>query len=428
MARYIDPLYVAGWLLCLLLLIFGALTWIVLALVRKKPSGWPTRRQAIAVVVAPVLWALISYGWIKTYTFGWASPQLAYAPDTVIRLDTNGRPLLDHGKPIKVSGDPKVPGAYRVYLRDARYFDLYLPASYTGNEPLPCGFFLHGDNEAHPEKFAGEYTELASKANSQGMIAVFPVSQTTYTLWGIPQHRWNDIDSLSGRDERFPHDTGYAWEVRDWVLSHLNFDQNKTGLAGLSGGAVFAASIACSGLAPTNWFFSCGGTMFDWQLQRRPYYPPTNVFIQLNELDTTTLPLETADGQVTKGSEYYLAVYGAGFANIAHSRPTLQIKYWLGYFNAQGGIDNPTNYEDPDGQWRSVVHAFRMGNGATRYFVEFWVKGEHAWHGTAGGGSPEEGIKPNMAVPMSDIVVALTLGKSVSQVMAALTAKQPLLK
>ena len=269
MARYIDPLYIVGWLALFVIALVAALTWIVLALLRKKRPKWPGYLLIIVVLLLPV-WACVSWGWIMLYAHVWAAPQTqAYAPGVVIKLDASGRPLLDHGQPIPVVGAPREPGAYRVFGYKGRYFDIYLPDTYRAGAPVPCGFFLHGDNESQPEKFPHDFTELAKKANSQGMIAVFLVAQRLYTIWGVPQYAWNAVDSLSGVDDWFDDDMVYLGASRDWVLSNLNVDFDKIGFGGLSGGAVMATSFA-SGWAPANWFFSCGGTMFEWQLKRQP--------------------------------------------------------------------------------------------------------------------------------------------------------------
>lgn len=115
-----------------------------------------------------------------------------------------------------------------------REYLLYVPASYTGNEPVPIVFSLHGaggTKESHYE--LSQFNLLADREN---FILVTPQALSilgTMTFW----NQKNDPNRAD--------DVAFINALLDEVASRYNIDLNRVYLAGSSNGAFMAMEITC---------------------------------------------------------------------------------------------------------------------------------------------------------------------------------------
>lgn len=131
-------------------------------------------------------------------------------------------------------------GIERTYL-------LHLPESYTGDEPLPLVFVLHGgggDAAGMVRLTRGGFDTLADE---QGFIVVYPN--------GVGNH-WNDgrtgdIGRYSSAD-----DVGFFDALIDALLTTYNIDESRIYSTGISNGGLMSYRLACdlshrfAGVAP----------------------------------------------------------------------------------------------------------------------------------------------------------------------------------
>jgi poly(3-hydroxybutyrate) depolymerase len=295
----------------------------------------------------------------------------------------------------------KLPGDYKVNL-GKRCFLVHLPPGYDDNQDrLPVAFVLHGGHEENPTHWALRQTQMNATADQHKFICVYPRAQALYTAWGTPFHAWNSpLGTLGEFNSRFEDDAQYLENVYDWVMSNTRADKNNFTLVGCSEGGLMANDLAQTGKLHMKWLVTVGGTMLIGQDARHPHEDgPENVLIQLNTEDAWVLPNETDDGQVVRGGIYLKATYGAGFWNMANSKPRMQIRFWL---EDGGRVDNVDKFADPAGNWQCDIYTVGRPNGKVRRIVVAWVKGGHAWHGSPEGGDVDDDIPPNMGVPLND--------------------------
>jgi len=129
-------------------------------------------------------------------------------------------------------------------LRD---YLLYIPESYTGDDPVPLVFVLHGgggDASGMVKLTRGRFNELSE---AHHFIVVYPE--------GVDKH-WNDGRTGDIRNASHADDVGYISALIDDLSAHYNIDSNKIFSTGISNGGLMSYRLACelsdriAGIAP----------------------------------------------------------------------------------------------------------------------------------------------------------------------------------
>ncbi len=418
-----DPLIIE-WVI-LVGLLAAAVVWIVLAVrsfVKKRPV-WQ-RVLAFAVWLIPLG---VTIGW-----WGYFAQQAeAFAEfrqpgvSVIIRLDQRGRPMITNEHPLKTVVAPTDPGDYLLIRPDRRMFIFHLPEGFTKQgQRQPGMLYFTGSDESAPWQAAFAQTRFSHRwrppDSLPDRISLYLISRCQYSYFGERRYAWNSsLGSLSpynGRND----DAQFAVDARNWMIDNLGLDENRLTVVGFSDGAVTAAEVVLAGLFPVYRFVSLGGTAFDSKLK---VYSKAKglkeVVVQLNNNDDTTLPNDK-DGKVVKGTQYVLAIL-AGYRKIRYSKPRLQVKIWQDYFSGEGGDEQkPTYYSGRD--WQGVVNTFRMLDGSESQLIVLSVEGGHAVHGSPGGGSPDDGIFPNMNVDLIAFLAYRMAGRPLSECFMAIAA------
>jgi polyhydroxybutyrate depolymerase len=116
-----------------------------------------------------------------------------------------------------------------------REYLLYIPESYTGNEPVPLVFSLHGAGGTKESQY--NLSQFNLLADREAFVVVTP--QAT-SLRGNNLTFWNQqsIPNL-------PDDVGFINALIDEVTSKYSIDLDRVYLAGSSNGAFMALEITC---------------------------------------------------------------------------------------------------------------------------------------------------------------------------------------
>lgn len=115
-----------------------------------------------------------------------------------------------------------------------REYLLYIPESYTGDEPLPLVFSLHGAGGSKESQF--ELSEFDQLAESENFILITPEA----TALSGPLTFWNQ-NSAANR----PDDVGFINALIDEIAGSYEIDLDRIYLAGSSNGAFMALEIVC---------------------------------------------------------------------------------------------------------------------------------------------------------------------------------------
>lgn len=136
-----------------------------------------------------------------------------------------------------VIGDVSETGLFDLRLQFdnlQREYLLYIPGSYTGNEPLPVVFSLHGAGGTKESQY--ELSEFDQLAESENFILITPEA----TAIGGPFTFWNQ-NSAANR----ANDVGFINALIDEIAASFNVDLDRVYIAGSSNGAFMALEIAC---------------------------------------------------------------------------------------------------------------------------------------------------------------------------------------
>ena len=115
-----------------------------------------------------------------------------------------------------------------------RTYITYIPASYSGNEPVPLLFNFHGyTSNASEQMFYGDFRGIADTA---GFLIIHPQG----TLDDNNQPFWNAHWGAASVD-----DIGFVAALIDTILSEYNIDTNRIYSAGMSNGGFMGYSLAC---------------------------------------------------------------------------------------------------------------------------------------------------------------------------------------
>lgn len=115
-----------------------------------------------------------------------------------------------------------------------REYLLYIPESYTGTEPVPLVFSLHGAGGTKESQYAlSEFNVLADREH---FILVTP--EATAAIGNL--NVWNQQSSANGAD-----DVGFIDALIDVTARDYNVDLDRMYVAGSSNGAFMAFEITC---------------------------------------------------------------------------------------------------------------------------------------------------------------------------------------
>jgi len=310
---------------------------------------------------------------------------------TIVMIDgTTGEPLAGH--PVLVGQAPTEPGDYQVTM-GKRHFLLHLPKGYDAGDkknPLSVLCLLHGDHEDDPESWGLRRFGMNPYADTDGFIAVYPIAQPVYSLWGTRYYAWNSRLGTLSFDSGFEDDVLFLARMHQWIILNLNTDRKNFHLGGFSGGAVMSTIMAQADKIPINCLVVCGGTMLEGQQFRHLQAGggPHHIFLELNTADDIVLP-NNKNGEVVAGNwEWYAALHYLGY-RLDLSKPLMQLPYWRQESLANGGTEEEHIKEEVAGVYRMVTYLVRQRNGKVMYRAVYWVNGAHAWHGLAEGGDPK---------------------------------------
>jgi len=117
-----------------------------------------------------------------------------------------------------------------------RIYGVYVPLSYTGQEPVPLVLALHGGNlnARHMERLSG-FDMLAAR---EGFIVVYPNGLN---------NRWNDgREALCGQPEVSDvDDVGFIAALIDQLAADFNIDPARVYATGVSNGGMMSHRLAC---------------------------------------------------------------------------------------------------------------------------------------------------------------------------------------
>jgi len=394
LVRYFEPLY---WVAVILVL-----RAVVLLFRRRLMAiNW---RKRLAVLLLPAI--TIAAVWLLVFLR--VDPVIG-KPGEVIRLDGNGQPKIGpDGKYLKVEGDPKDPGFYRVNLEDG-YFLLQMPEGYDDdNELLAFACHFIGSHETDAIGMAIHGFRMTELANKHRFVNFYPISPVAYTLLGEPHHAWySPLGTLSPR-YGCPRDDGkFAKHAYQWMRQHVRVNPKRFTLHGFSDGALLALVLAQTQTdeMPIECLILAGGTILKWQLQRPLQGPgPRIVVIQLNENDAEILPIDTADGEVvTGGFWYWLARNVIGLTNLDDSIPRRQVDYWTMVLCGRAGITWPPSLSEVGTFFtgRRTVFSAQTPKRELQVIVYVVPQG-HALAGQPG--AEAQGEQPDKNFPWPEIV------------------------
>jgi polyhydroxybutyrate depolymerase len=118
----------------------------------------------------------------------------------------------------------------------SRSYRLHVPASYTGDTPVPVVFSFHGlGSNAVEQEF---YSGFAAKSDTTGFISVFPDGTTI----GSGQTHWNAWQLAPPQ----PDEVAFTSAMIDVLVATLCIDQSRVYTSGMSNGAMMSVRLACS--------------------------------------------------------------------------------------------------------------------------------------------------------------------------------------
>ncbi len=116
-----------------------------------------------------------------------------------------------------------------------REYILYIPASYTGDSPVPLLFNFHGYTSSASDQMA--YGNFRTIANTEGFIVVHPQGSifNGNTHWNVGG--WT-IGSTAD-------DIGFTEAMLDALIADYNIDETRIYSTGFSNGGYFSFRLAC---------------------------------------------------------------------------------------------------------------------------------------------------------------------------------------
>lgn len=116
----------------------------------------------------------------------------------------------------------------------ARTYDVYVPASYTGFQPVPLVIDLHGftSNSAQQAFLSG----FRAEADEEGFIVVYPQGSS---------NSWNAYGCCGNAAAGNVNDVGFIRAVVQEVSAMGNIDHRRVYATGLSNGGAMTHRLAC---------------------------------------------------------------------------------------------------------------------------------------------------------------------------------------
>jgi len=120
----------------------------------------------------------------------------------------------------------------------ARFYRLYVPASYDGSSARPLMVMLHGCGQDGYDFAAG--TRMNAFADARGFLVLYPEQGTAYN----PGDCWNwfyPVNQTRGSGE-----PSVIAGMIGWVKANYRVDAARVGVAGFSAGAAMANVMGCT--------------------------------------------------------------------------------------------------------------------------------------------------------------------------------------
>ena len=161
-----------------------------------------------------------------------------------------------------------------------REYLLYIPESYTAEEPVPLVFSLHGAGGTKESQY--NLSQFNLLAESENFILVTPEA----TAVAGPANVWNQQNNPDGAD-----DVGFINALIDEIAGQYNIDMQRIYLAGSSNGAFMALQITCELSDRIAATAAIKGYMTPDQLERCNPTTPTAI-IQMHGTEDPLVPYE----------------------------------------------------------------------------------------------------------------------------------------
>jgi polyhydroxybutyrate depolymerase len=253
-------------------------------------------------------------------------------------------------------GDPFAASYYFTITHDGlqREYILYVPASYTGNEPVPLLFNFHALlSNAEQQMLLGDFRPIA---DSEGFLVAHPQGTTNDAgarFWNIGDAQVDDV--------------GFTAAMIDSIAADYNIDRGRVYATGMSNGGFFSHHLAgllsdeIAAIAPVS------GTMLQNMVDVYDPVHPTPV-MHIHGTEDTNVP-------------YDESIFP--FLSVAEL-----LQYWVSYNNC-----NPTpvitQVPDIDPDDGSTVEHIVYENGDNGVNVEHFkiIGGGHIWPNNPGPGN-----------------------------------------
>ena len=257
--------------------------------------------------------------------------------------------------PVDDDASPKIIHGAIVQDELSREYILYVPASYTGCDPVPLVFNFHGYTTLeHVERYMeGEVCDFRPVADSAGFIIVYPK--------GTP-----DSDSLffwSFGDITQPtDDLGFTESLLDSIASEYNIDLTRVYATGFSLGGFFSYYLACHLSDRLAAIASVKGTMWGLNFDECDPQQPIPIL------------------QISGTNDYTVPYFGSNTVWGYMEPIETVIQYWVDHNNCN---PTPTTTALPDINPADLitVHQMVYSEGDNGVTVEFIVEvgGVHDW-------------------------------------------------
>jgi polyhydroxybutyrate depolymerase len=274
---------------------------------------------------------------------------------------------------------------FRFIMVDGRIrsYQIHIPHTYNGKEPVPLIISLHGHTGGWPELKFG--TKLDEKSDEEGFIVVYPTGHLapllerillfvntlmpTLHLWG---HLWNcwdycDID-----------DVGFIRFLINHLDSTLNIDSSRIYITGMSGGGMMTYRLGAdlsdivAAIAPVAG--SIGGI---WYTESTLYIIPKPAHpvsvIVFHGLQDRNLPY--AGGWVN-GTLRLLNTNIKMNINIYFLSVNESVSFWVEHNNC-----NPISENETSVSGNIIKQTYAKGDDGSEVILYTVVNGGHEWFG-----------------------------------------------
>ena len=177
---------------------------------------------------------------------------------------------------------------------DARPFDVFVPTTYDGLEPMPLVILLHWLG-ATGDQVEAEY-KVEAVAEEQHFLYVHP--NGTVNEWGALS--WNATDACCNSSTPPVDDSSYLASVIRQVKTEYNVDAHRVFVLGISNGGFMAYRMACDHADEISAIVSIVGATFLDSNMCHPTQPVS--VLEIHGTADDTVPYE--GGQFAPGSRF----------------------------------------------------------------------------------------------------------------------------